>query len=127
MPFCAAAAVILGHPTIDTFDLPSIRDKRLQEFGNRVSLRSNAEFDKAAPLSQSRVTIRLRDGRTLTEFSDGARGYPGRLSKEELAGKFMGCAQRSLSRGAAEKALEALLHIETVTNVSELTALCAAG
>ena len=32
----------------------------------RVTLRANTAFDAAAPLSQARVTVRLRDGRTLT-------------------------------------------------------------
>ena len=29
----------------------------------RVTLRANAAFDQAAPLSQARVTVELRDGR----------------------------------------------------------------
>ena len=50
----------------------------------RVTLRPNAAFDQAAPLSQARVTVELRDGRTVSQSADGARGYPGRLTDEEL-------------------------------------------
>jgi 2-methylcitrate dehydratase PrpD len=59
MPFCAAAALVFGHPTIDTFDVARIQDARVQELIPRVTLRANPAFDAAAPLSQARVTVRL--------------------------------------------------------------------
>jgi 2-methylcitrate dehydratase PrpD len=126
MPFCAAAAVVFGHPTIDTFDVGRIRDPRVQHLLPRVTLRANPAFDTAAPLSQARVTIRLRDGRTLTERADGARGYPGRLTDDEIARKFLSCAERTLSRGAADEALTALRCIDGAASVRAVTARCAA-
>jgi 2-methylcitrate dehydratase PrpD len=125
MPFCAAAAVVFGHPTIDTFGVSRIDDPRIQALMPRVSLRANPALDTAAPLSQARVDVRLRDGRTLTERADGARGYPGRLTDDELATKFLGCAERSLSAAAAEQALAALRAIDGTANVCTLTAKCA--
>ena len=44
------------------------------------------------------MTVRLHDGREWSQRADGARGYPGRLTDAELAAKFLGCAERSLSR-----------------------------
>jgi len=70
----------------------------------RVTLRANEAFDQAAPLSQARVTVQLRDGRVFSQTSDGARGYPGRLTDEELATKFAGCATRTMSESAANSA-----------------------
>ena len=125
MPFCAAAAIVFGHPTIDTFDVPRIRDERVQALMTRVTLRANPAFDSAGPpLSQARVSVRLRDGRTVADRADGARGYPGRLSDGELAAKFLGCAERSLTRTAAERALIALRTSDGAANVRTLTALC---
>ena len=89
MPFCAAAALVFGHPGIDTFDVARIRDPRVQALLPRVTLRANPAFDDAAPLSQAQVTVRLRDGRSLIGRADGARGYPGRLSEDELTAKFL--------------------------------------
>src|SRR6185436_14001660 len=85
MPFCAAAALVFGHPAIDTFAVDRIGDTRVQQIIPRVTLRANPAFDAAPPLSQARVTVRLRDGRTFTGQADGARGYPGRLTDAELA------------------------------------------
>ena len=123
MPFCAAAAIVFGHPTIDTFAVERINDPRIQQLLPRVTLRANTAFDAAAPLSQARVTIRLRDGRSLVEQADGARGYPGRLTDEEVATKFYGCAERSLTRRAARLALQAWRGIDTAPKITTLTAM----
>jgi 2-methylcitrate dehydratase PrpD len=126
MPFCAAAAIVFGHPTIETFGMDRIRDARVQQIIPRVALRANTAFDAAPPLSQALVTVRLRDGRTLTWHADGARGYPGRLTDTEIATKFLGCAERSLSRRAARLALQAWRGIEETPKVTALMALSVA-
>src|SRR6266566_5128106 len=127
MPFCAAAAIVFGHPTIETFDAERIRDPRIQQLLPFVTLRPNPDFDAAAPLSQANVTVRLKDGGTIAERVDGARGYPGRLTDEELNTKFLACAQRSLNHSAAVKALDGLRTIETTMDITDLTQLCCDG
>src|SRR5438093_7272615 len=124
MPFCAAAAIVFGHPTLETFDMEKVRDPRIQELLPAVTLRANPAFDAAAPLSQANVTVRLKDGRTVSERADGARGYPGRLTDDELNTKFLACAQRSLTQEAALQVLDLLRTIETTPNIAELTQLC---
>jgi 2-methylcitrate dehydratase PrpD len=120
MPFCAAAAMVFGHPTLETFDVEKIRDPRIQKLLSLVTLKANSAFDAAAPLSQANVTVRLKDGRILSERVDGARGYPGRLTDEELSTKFLACAQRSVPYVAAVQLLDALRSIETIANISTL-------
>jgi 2-methylcitrate dehydratase PrpD len=124
MPFCAAAAIVFGHPTLETFEIEKILDSNIQNLLPLVTLRANPAFDAAAPLSQAKVTVRLENGHTVTERADGARGYPGRLTEDELNTKFLACAQRSLSRGAALQVLDLLRAIETTPNIAELTRLC---
>jgi 2-methylcitrate dehydratase PrpD len=124
MPFCAAAAIVFGHPTIETFDVEHIRDPRIQRLLPLVTLRANPAFDATAPLSQASVTVRLKDGRSLADRANGARGYPGRLTDAELETKFLSCANQSLKHGTALQVLDALRMIETMMNVRELTQLC---
>lgn len=121
MPFCAAAAMVFGHPSIETFEASRIRDVRIQKLLPVVTLRVNPSFDAAAPLSQANVTVRLKDGRTVAERVDGARGYPGRVAQEELGTKFIACAHRALSEKAAVRALEIVRGVESLRNISELT------
>ena len=124
MPFCAAAAMVFGHPTLETFDVEKIRDARIQKLLPLVTLRANPDFDAAAHLSQANVTVRLKDGRTVAERADGARGYPGRLTEDELNTKFVACAERSLTYAAAARVLDVLRAIEATPNIVELTRLC---
>jgi len=139
MPFCAAAAIVYERIGIDTFDVEHIQNPAVQNLMPRVTLRANNAFDSAAPLSQARVTVRLRDGRVCSQSSDGARGYPGRLTEEELASKFAGCASRTLTPPAATAAWAALAAclaeakgdggaltaLEGIGDVRDLTALFA--
>jgi len=120
MPFCAAAAMVFGHPTLETFDVERIRDPRIQKLLPLVTLKANSSFDAAAPLSQANVTVRLKDGRNVSERVDGARGYPGRLTDEELSTKFLACAQRSVSYAESVQLLDALRSVETIPNISTL-------
>jgi len=122
MPFCAAAAVVFPRLGIDTFDVEHIANADVQRLMQRVTLRTNEAFDGAAPLSRARVTVRLRDGRTLSRLADGARGYPGRLTDEELAAKFAACAVPALSQSAAAAAWAALINLGDIGDTRELTA-----
>jgi 2-methylcitrate dehydratase PrpD len=47
MPFCAAAALVFGHPTLDTFEVRNIQDSRIQRLLPLVTLSANPEFDAA--------------------------------------------------------------------------------
>ena len=109
------------------------RELRAAGGGELVQLRATPQFgraplrfDQAAPLSQARVTVRLRDGRVVSQSADGARGYPGRLTDEELATKFAGCATRTLSESVANSAWAALSSLDTIADVRDLTALLSA-
>jgi 2-methylcitrate dehydratase PrpD len=122
MPFCAAAAIVHPRIGIDTFDVDHIRDPQVQALMPRVSLRANPAFDRAAPLSQARVSVRLRDGRQWSQSADGARGYPGRLTGEELAAKFADCAGRTLREPPVTTAWAALRDLERLASTRQLAA-----
>jgi 2-methylcitrate dehydratase PrpD len=123
MPFCAAAAVVVGHPQVDTFDVTVIADRAVQDLMRRVDMRTNPSFDASTPLSRAMVTVTLHDGRRLERSVDGARGYPGRLSTDDLAAKFVSCAARALTPSGASEAWNLLQTIEDVTDVRQLTAV----
>jgi 2-methylcitrate dehydratase PrpD len=113
MPFCVAAAIVDGKVGIATFEPNRMQAPAIRALMPRVSMRVNPEFDKTPPLSHTRVTIRLRDGRRLEQTANGARGYPARpASEEQLRAKFSECATRVLSSSAADRAWDALGKIE---------------
>jgi 2-methylcitrate dehydratase PrpD len=119
MPFCAAAAIVDAKVGIATFEANRIEAPAILALMPRVSMRVNPDFDTTAPLSHTRVTIRLRDGRTLAQTASGARGYPARpASEEQLRAKFSECARRVLSPSAADRAWEALGRIDYSDDVA---------
>jgi 2-methylcitrate dehydratase PrpD len=126
-PYCAAAAVVHGRVGIDTFEPSALNDPAVRELMPRVTMRVDPSFDGAAPpLTQSRVTVRLRDGRTLTRMARGARGYPDQpASDDELATKFRACARRTLSEAATARALATIRNLEMATDVRDVTKLLA--
>jgi 2-methylcitrate dehydratase PrpD len=125
MPFCAAAAVIDGRVGIDTFGADRLRDPRIVSMMARVIMRVGAGLDPLAPsLTQARIRVRLKDGRELTASANGARGYADRpASDEELAVKFLACAERTIPHDRAIRAIAMLRDIEHTADIRALTAL----
>jgi 2-methylcitrate dehydratase PrpD len=121
MPVCAAAAIVDGDVGIATFDPERMQRPAIQALLPRVTMRVDQAFDREAPLSHTRVTMRLRDGRVVTGSAAGARGYPAlAATDEELAAKFAACARRSIPADAAARAWTALGGLEGMTDVSTL-------
>jgi 2-methylcitrate dehydratase PrpD len=129
MPFCAAAAIVHGRVGVETFDASRISDPAILAMQSRVSMRIDPTLDASAPpLTQARVTVRLRDGRVLTASADGARGYHDRpASDDELAAKFTSCATQTLDEERAAQALAMLRDIESAPDVRAITTLLQAG
>jgi 2-methylcitrate dehydratase PrpD len=124
MPFCAAAALVNGEVGISTFGPERMRAPAIQALMPKVAMRVDPAFDRHAPLSHTRVTVRLRGGRVVTASADGARGYPARpASENELAAKFAACARRSLPPDAAARAWATLADVDGIADVSTLADL----
>jgi 2-methylcitrate dehydratase PrpD len=123
MPFCAAAAVAFGRVGVDAFETAQLRDPRVAALMPRIAMRVDPSLPGSAPaLTRARVTVALKDGRTIGASASGARGYPARpATEEELAEKFLTCAERTLSHDAAAGALRIVRAIDTVEDVRALT------
>lgn len=125
MHFCAAAAVATGEVGIDTFDTERVTDPRIRSLVPLVAMHVDPELGQGAPaLTQAAVTIRLRDGRVLSEFANGARGYPDRpAAADECDEKFRTCAARAVPASVAERALACLRTLDDVPDIRALTEL----
>ena len=127
MPFCAAAAVIDGRVGIDSFESRRLRDPGIAAFLPQVTMTVDPSLGRDRPaLTQARVHVHLRDGRSVTAEADGARGYPEQpASDAELAEKFLACATRTVSAPAADEALGLLQRLDRLSDVRALIAACA--
>jgi 2-methylcitrate dehydratase PrpD len=108
-----------GRVGLETFHASQLADPAILAMQARVTMRIDPTLDASAPpLTQARVTVRLRDGRMLTGCANGARGYHDRPpSHDELAAKFISCATQAMSEAQAAEALAALRNIESASDV----------
>ena len=128
MPFCAAAAILDGRVGIDTFDETRLGDAAVVRLMARVTMRVDEALGRnealgkgAAPLTQARVHVRLRNGRTLTREANGARGYPDRpATPADVDAKFVACAKRALSPDQTAGLLVGLRRFAALADVREL-------
>ena len=119
LPFCAAAAVVFGRVGIDTFDDEALRDSRIAALMPAVSMRVDEAIGRGKPaLTEARVRVRLKDGRSLVQEAHGARGYPANpATADQLAAKFLACASRAIGKARAEKLLSGLAAIDSLENM----------
>ena len=129
MHLCAAAAIARGRVGIDTFQSNVIEDPRVQDLVRRVTMHVDPAVGRSAPpLTQAAVRVRLKDGRTLSAFGAGARGYPSQpASADELDEKFRSCAARALPRPVADEVLTCVRTFERISDIRDVTELLGHG
>ena len=121
MQFCAAAAAAEGRVDLASFERP------IPEPVGSLMARVTMVVDPALPdrMEQhawSRVTVRLRDGRTLDSPVRGATGHHDQpLTAEALRAKFLACCEGTLSPGDAAGIAEQLEHLEAIPDIRALT------
>lgn len=125
MPYLVARAVIDGKIGLDVFTDTAVRDANILKFAERVQMKLDPDLKKTDAAGRPcRVTIRLKDGRTLSREAQHARGGPELpLTEEELRAKFMECAVQAIDRGAAEKALTDIERLETLSDIRPLCSI----
>ncbi len=93
MEYCVAAALVRGHLGIPQFSDAAVAEPAVRELMGKVRMSADEKLEEATReknlIAPTRVEVRLKDGRVLTETVDEARGGPADpLSWTELEGKF---------------------------------------
>jgi len=127
MPYLLARAIIDGRVSLDHFTDAAVRDPNVLKLAERIQMRLDANL-KAIDTGgrPCRVTLRLKDGQTLTREVQHAKGGPEvPMTPGELKGKFIECARQTINEGAALRALEFIESLETADNIRPLCRLLA--
>jgi 2-methylcitrate dehydratase PrpD len=127
MQFCAAEALATGRVAIASFE-DGATDAGTRALMGRVRMVVDPSLpDGLEQHAWSRVTVRLRDGRTLESPARGASGHPDQpLTDAQLRAKFLGCAAPVLGDDEAEGVADQLAHLEDVPDIRALTSRLAA-
>ena len=123
MQFCAAAALSEGRVDFGSFTDGEIANSETRELMARVAMVVDPDLPQGVEQhAWSRVTVRLRDGRTLSSGARGARGHPDTpLSDAALREKFLACARTVLAADEAEGVAEQIEHLEDIPDIRALT------
>lgn len=124
LPYLLARLLADGELGPLSFTLEKVSDPGVLELARRVTYCA----DERAWFGEKRglVTVKLRDGRTLSRSTPDLLGFPNRpCSREDVLGKFRANAKLVLydpeRLDALVNAVEALEQVEDINNVMQLT------
>jgi 2-methylcitrate dehydratase PrpD len=131
--YTLATALLDGKIDVDSYQDDKLSRPELAEALRKIDVKVMSNWDPAfsSPLpGQTPITVRLKDGRSLTRTTVRQQMYGGAanpLSDEDLAAKFRANARRILSPDQAEVALRSLADLQTCGDVREALATVALG
>jgi 2-methylcitrate dehydratase PrpD len=127
MPYLVARALIDGEVGLDIFTDSAVRDQNVLKLAERVEMRLDPNLKKSDAAGRPcRVTIRLKNGQTLSREVQHAKGgpeYP--MTEEELNAKFFECARHAIPAETARRALDQIQILETLNDIRPLCATLA--
>ena len=117
MEYCLAVALHRGAVVVADFTPVAIAQQEVRALMSKVRMEALGE-----PTAHVRVVVRLGDGRTLdrtVEHPRGSAAIP--FTEDELVAKFDSCVEGVLAQGDAVALRQALLGLESLEDVTDLT------
>jgi len=123
IPFSVATTIVNRSSGVESFTLEKVKDGVIRELAMRVVVTENPEFTSMMPSRRpSRITVKLKDGRTYTETVFVNRGdQEDSYSAEELERKFLSLTSLVYGPERAKEVLEKTKNVETFENVRYYT------
>ena len=128
MEFCMAILLLGGRGGLAQFPEEMVNRADVKEMIAKVYFGVHPEAEAAGYHKMTTIIeIALADGRKLEGRADFGKGSPANpMSFEEVAEKFLGCADfAGHPRDKAEAVIDKVRALETVDDITELTALLA--
>ncbi len=119
-------AVAAVNRTIGPNDILQDRraDPRIRSMSERVTLVGDAAMDPWPAGSPAVVEVTARGGRTFSARVDWAKGRrENPMTRAELEEKFLRLAAARISHDAAERLMDQVYHLETVSDINDVAAL----
>jgi 2-methylcitrate dehydratase PrpD len=126
MEFCIAVLLLYGKAGLNEFTDEVVRRKEVQDMIQRIHFGVNPEAEAAGYNKMTTIIdIKLQDGRTISGRADFGKGSPvDPMSFDDVAAKFQDCASfAKWPKQKADRVVEMVRKLESVSNVRDLTAL----
>jgi 2-methylcitrate dehydratase PrpD len=127
LAFGLAVRLYRGGNMLHHYREEDLADPRFLDFAQRVQITVDPIADEERIRLNNRaaiVTVKTRDGRTLTKRVQFSRGHPRNpMSDDELGAKFLGSVAPVLGEKRAKKLLDRIWNIEALDDVGKLMAM----
>jgi 2-methylcitrate dehydratase PrpD len=122
LDYVLAAMLLDGRVDLDSFSDEYCNSARMRTSIDKVQINAHAEWpNDEVSRRKAPVTIAMKDGRKFTKTVEKVRGSPGNpMTREELLGKYRGCASRVLNSERLERSIAALENLDKVPTAKEL-------
>jgi 2-methylcitrate dehydratase PrpD len=127
MEFCMAALLLYGKAGLQEFTAEVVNRPEVRSMIARIHFGVNPEAEAAGYNKMTTIiSIRLRDGRTISGRADFGKGSPADpMSFDDVAAKFEDCAAFAKWPLAKAKAIvDSVRKLESLPDVRALTSLC---
>lgn len=123
VPFAVATTIIHGNSGVGSFLPQKVGQPEIRELASKVEVLENPEFTHMMPSRRpSRVTIRLKGGRTFSETVFVSKGdIEDPYSTELLQAKFLDLTGPIYGKRKAKEILDRTNRIETFRNIRDYT------
>ena len=125
LPYAVATAVVHNSTDITAFYPERLQDPETLALAHLVEITTDSRMDmRRYDYPAANVAISLKDGRTLNESVTAHHGDSHNpASQEELEGKFHFLAQGVLGDTEAARVVETVSHLESLSDIRNLTRL----
>lgn len=120
--YVLAAMLLDGRVDLDSFSDDYCNSPRMRAALDKVQVNAHPEWpNDQASRRKTPVTVTMNDGRTFNRMVEKVLGSPGNpMSREQLVGKYRGCASRVLRTESLEKSIEILEALDKQPNITDL-------
>jgi 2-methylcitrate dehydratase PrpD len=124
LPYVAAAMVIHGGVSVETFERRVLEDPLMKEVAARVRVKIDPAMDevfRGTDKAPATVTVLLRDGREFTETAGYPKGSPRNpAARAEIEEKFIRLASPVSGEDEARRIVDIVNDLEKLNNVIDL-------
>jgi 2-methylcitrate dehydratase PrpD len=127
MEFCLAILLVEGKAGLREFTDAAVNRPDVHEMIQRIHFYTDPEAEKAGYDKMTTILrIHLKDGRVIAGRADFGKGSPSNpMSYDEVAEKFLGCAEfAQWPIASAKKIVELVRQLEDLEDMRALTELC---
>lgn len=124
--YTACTALLHGAMSIEHFTEDMIRSPEI----NDLIAKSRIEALPAEKATGSQVTVRLNDGRVLTEWAPGAKGdITNPMTEDDILAKYRHQVEVTgvVSADAAERLIDVVMQLETLDDIGQIARLASGG